>query len=198
MDWSEIVATAAAVGVGTVVMALGSLAAMREPELGDGVVVLRYPRIWRAFLGFGALFFVGVSMAVGWEWMGDRSDLIGSTSAIVCSAVAAVAVLRLAGVRFELDERGIRGRGAFGRRREILWTDLVRVRHSSGWNAWVLHDRHGAILRVSRDLVGSDRLVTTIESKLPEPVWRDAVTSLRRFRQNHPDAHAGGKPDGRS
>lgn len=130
MDWTRIIATAATAAAVTVLMSLWLRACTRDPVFRDGVVVLRYPKSRRAFLGLGSLFFLALLVGLVWAVIDDPSDpkaLRVAWVGVPFAALFAFACWREGRVRLELDGDGIRGRTAFRGRRAVSWAGLDSV-----------------------------------------------------------------------
>jgi hypothetical protein len=178
----DIVAIAIATVLTSAAVAFCLRAERLTPTIAGDVVLLQYAPwmrccMWLAGLGFFALWCYTVVPACA-----------RATAKEVAPAAMATLLLPLfvgivceARVCLKLDGNGVRGRTAFRGYREVAWVDVVQVKFSAALGSWVLRDRRGEIVRVPRYLVGSEAVVTALETKVDERIWRDAVGAWRRL-----------------
>jgi hypothetical protein len=156
--------------------------ARRDPQVVAGKAVLRYPVGLRIAYGIGCLVCLAI---LAWLWREIVHDRVllqlfpWAWLAIPFVAALAVACVLEARVALQFDERGIRGRTAFRGHREIEWQAVVGVRWSPLYQWFVLRDREGRTLRVSRFLRGHEAALTALQTFAPEGVGHEA---LARFR----------------
>lgn len=170
---------------GLTALLLGAFArhALREPEVVGGTVTLRYLRALRIVLWVGLVLFAALSVGVLWPFLAGnttekdaRTLALGLPVGLVLGAGCA-AELRVA---LELDLEGIRGRTAFRGRRAIAWADVTAVKWSPSNHWFVVVDRRGEKIRVSRFLRGHTALLSLLREKVAPAIWEKAVAAYEK------------------
>lgn len=157
-----------------------------EAPVEDGALVLRYPASFAAFGVLIALTGVGLVALVSFTSGLDLDREGPAVAAVVLMfgipGVVVIAIQRREIVRIRLD--GIESRGAFGRVRQLAWSDVRRVSFGRMMSALSFHGVDGTNLRVSMYLVGTAALADIVERRLADRGGHEAVRELRSFRHN--------------
>ena len=156
--------------------------ALRPPAIVDGTVTIRYPLPVRLFLLTGVVFFTVLSVGALWPLLAGAAtakQVRDAWAVLVFLPFAAVLCAELR-VRLDLDLVGIRGQTAYRGRRAIAWADVVAVRWSRFHKWFVLVDRHGTKVRISRFMHGHQAVSAMLRETVPAPVWEKAVAAWER------------------